>query len=121
MSREQDLSKSAPRAAPNVVKGVSMRIGAALAFALMATVAKLADGYPIGQIVFFRSLFALVVLVFWLRGRGENYEAALEHPKASFRTPSARTARSATCCAGSQARAACSLTFSRSPCCRCPM
>ena len=79
MSREQDLSKSAPRAPPNVVKGVSMRIGAALAFALMATVAKLADGYPIGQIVFFRSLFALVVLVFWLRGRGEFPHAIRTH------------------------------------------
>ncbi len=53
-------------------KGVLMRVGSALAFSMMASVAKLTGGaYPIGQIVFFRSLFALVVLVAWLRSRGE--------------------------------------------------
>ncbi|MFT4097985.1 MAG: DMT family transporter [Rhodoblastus sp.] len=62
-----------------VAKGVLMRVGSALAFSMMATVAKLTDGYPIGQIVFFRSLFALVVLVLWLRGRGEFPHAIRTH------------------------------------------
>ena len=63
-----------------VAKGVLMRVGSALAFSMMATVAKLTGGvYPIGQIVFFRSLFALVVLVFWLRGRGEFPHAIRTH------------------------------------------
>lgn len=62
-----------------VAKGVLMRVGSALAFTMMATVAKLTDGYPIGQIVFFRSLFALVVLVLWLRARGEFPHAIRTH------------------------------------------
>ncbi|MDE2362581.1 MAG: DMT family transporter [Hyphomicrobiales bacterium] len=52
--------------------GIGMRIAAAFAFAIMATLAKLTNGgYSIGQIVFFRSLFALAVLVLWLRARGD--------------------------------------------------
>ena len=62
-----------------VAKGVLMRVGSALAFSMMATVAKLTHGYPIGQIVFFRSLFALVVLIFWLRSRGEFPHAIRTH------------------------------------------
>ena len=62
-----------------VAKGVLMRVGSALACTMMATVAKLTDGYPIGQIVFFRSLFALVVLVLWLRARGEFPHAIRTH------------------------------------------
>lgn len=55
-----------------MLKGIVMRIASALAFAMMASVAKLTNGaYPIGQIVFFRSLFALAVLIVWLRMRGE--------------------------------------------------
>lgn len=38
--------------AQGVAKGVLMRVGSALAFSMMATVAKLTHGYPIGQIVF---------------------------------------------------------------------
>ena len=54
-----------------MLKGIAMRIASALVFALMATIAKLlGDAYPIGQVVFFRSLFALAVLVLWLRARG---------------------------------------------------
>ena len=55
-----------------MLKGVTMRVAAALAFAIMATFAKLTyGGYSVGQIVFFRSAFALTVLVVWLRARGE--------------------------------------------------
>ena len=62
-----------------MLKGVVMRIAAAFAFAIMASFAKLTNGgYSIGQIVFFRSLFALAVLVVWLRARGD------------FRAPSTR-------------------------------
>lgn len=55
-----------------MLKGVAMKMASALAFAMMATMAKLTDGgYSIGQIVFFRSLFALALLVAWLRYRGQ--------------------------------------------------
>ena len=63
-----------------MLKGILMRIAAALAFAIMASVAKLTNGgYPIGQIVFFRSLFALAVLVAWLRLRGDFPRAIHTH------------------------------------------
>lgn len=55
-----------------MLKGVAMRIASAFVFAIMASFAKLTNGgYSIGQIVFFRSLFALAVLVLWLRARGD--------------------------------------------------
>ena len=51
----------------NPVAGVSLKILSALAFTLMAATIKLAStGYPIGQLIFFRSAFALVPLLIWL-------------------------------------------------------
>ena len=55
-----------------MLKGVLMRVASAFAFAIMASFAKLTSGhYSVGQVVFFRSLFALAVLVIWLRARGD--------------------------------------------------
>jgi len=51
----------------NPVAGVSLKILSALAFTLMAATIKLAStDYPIGQLIFFRSAFALVPLLIWL-------------------------------------------------------
>lgn len=51
----------------NPVAGVSLKILSALAFTLMAATIKVAStGYPIGQLIFFRSAFALVPLLVWL-------------------------------------------------------
>ena len=51
----------------NPVAGVSLKILSALAFTLMAATIKLASThYPIGQLIFFRSAFALVPLLIWL-------------------------------------------------------
>lgn len=47
--------------------GVSLKILSALAFTLMAATIKLASStYPTGQLIFFRSAFALVPLIAWL-------------------------------------------------------
>ncbi|WP_349367454.1 DMT family transporter [Salinarimonas sp.] len=47
--------------------GVSLKILSALAFTLMAASIKLASAtYPTGQLIFFRSAFALVPLIAWL-------------------------------------------------------
>jgi drug/metabolite transporter (DMT)-like permease len=55
-----------------VLKGIGLKIAATFAFALMSAIIKMmAASYPVGEVVLFRSLFALVVLVGWLYSRGE--------------------------------------------------
>lgn len=55
-----------------MLKGIGFKVASAFTFALMSSIVKsMSSGYPIGQIVFFRSLFALATLVAWLRMRGD--------------------------------------------------
>ena len=65
------------------LKGILYKVASALAFAIMSAIVKqMSDGYSVGQIVFFRSLFALALLVAWLRMRGEFPRAI--HTRARF-------------------------------------
>lgn len=51
--------------------GIVLKILATLAFTLMSVMAKLsAERYPLAEIVFFRSAFALAVVLAWLARRG---------------------------------------------------
>jgi drug/metabolite transporter (DMT)-like permease len=51
--------------------GIALKIGSTLMFTVMLTLIKIAsDGYPIGEIVFFRSVFALIPLIIWVGLRG---------------------------------------------------
>jgi drug/metabolite transporter (DMT)-like permease len=60
--------------------GISLKIASALAFTLMsAGVKHVAERYPIGEIVFFRSAFALVPLLAWLAWRGDLINAVRTH------------------------------------------
>jgi drug/metabolite transporter (DMT)-like permease len=60
----------------NPVTAIVLKILSALAFTLMsAGVKALSEGYPIGEIVFFRSAFALLPLLVWLRWRGDLINA----------------------------------------------
>ena len=55
-----------------MLKGISLKLTSAFAFSLMSTSVKLQSGqFSIAQIVFFRSLFAMGLLVVWLAVRGE--------------------------------------------------
>jgi drug/metabolite transporter (DMT)-like permease len=57
------------RAQPLV--GVALKISATFVFTLMTTLIKLASAtYPIGELVFFRSFFALVPVLVWAGARG---------------------------------------------------
>uniref|UniRef100_UPI003D6F8AC4 DMT family transporter n=1 Tax=Pantanalinema rosaneae TaxID=1620701 RepID=UPI003D6F8AC4 len=57
--------KSFPAVQP--VLGIALKIASALAFTMMATSVKyVSTRYPVGQIVFFRSFFALIPLLIWL-------------------------------------------------------
>jgi drug/metabolite transporter (DMT)-like permease len=54
------------------LRGISFKIASVLVFIVMATLIKAtADHVPPGQAVFFRSLFAIPVIMAWLAWRGE--------------------------------------------------
>ncbi|MBV9077322.1 MAG: EamA/RhaT family transporter, partial [Methylobacteriaceae bacterium] len=55
----------------NPIAGIACKVLAALAFTVMSAGIKwLGPDYPIGEIVFFRSAFALVPLLLWLSWGG---------------------------------------------------
>jgi drug/metabolite transporter (DMT)-like permease len=55
-----------------VLFGISLKVLSTLVFSLMSAMVKtVGTHFPVGQLVFFRSLFALPVLILWLAGRGE--------------------------------------------------
>lgn len=55
--------------------GIALKVASTLAFVAMSTQIKLVgDGYPLGQVVFFRAFFALVPLLIWLSWQGELVE-----------------------------------------------
>lgn len=54
------------------IRGVALRIGATMFFTLMVVCVKwLADTVPLGQVVFYRSAFALIPLVMYLFATGD--------------------------------------------------
>src|SRR4051794_14528633 len=64
------------RPAVNVALGIGLKIASALAFTVMSTLIKLVGGqFPVGELVFYRSFFALVPLLAWLASRGEIIDA----------------------------------------------
>ncbi|MDB5512009.1 MAG: hypothetical protein JWR08_1492 [Enterovirga sp.] len=63
--------------AVNPLLGVGLKIVSALAFTFMSAGIKwVGTDYPTGEIVFFRSAFALVPLAVWLSWRGDLFRAA---------------------------------------------
>ena len=55
-----------------MLTGVGLKIGATLAFALMSALIKLAAPvFPLSEVVFFRSVFAMATLAVWLASRRE--------------------------------------------------
>lgn len=55
----------------NASAGIAMKITAALSSTLMLACVKELDGaIPVGEVIFFRSLLALVPLLIWLRLQG---------------------------------------------------
>jgi drug/metabolite transporter (DMT)-like permease len=52
--------------------GIALKVASTLAFTAMATLIKLASArYPIGELVFFRSFFALIPVLAWVGWRGQ--------------------------------------------------
>ncbi len=62
------------RAQPAV--GIALKLLSTIVFTLMATLVKLASAdFPIGEIVFFRSFFALLPVLLWMAARGRLPDA----------------------------------------------
>ncbi len=55
--------------------GISLKVGAVFAFMAMYTMVKLAGQVPPGQIVFFRSFFAIIPVLAWIFARGHGLAA----------------------------------------------
>lgn len=69
-------SSSHPVRAVQPLIGIALKVVSALAFTVMATSIKYVSlRYPVGQIVFFRSFFALIPLMLWLAWSGHMVEA----------------------------------------------
>lgn len=51
--------------------GIGLKIASVAAFVGMSTLLKAADGVPLGQMIFFRSIFAVVAVLLYLGWRGE--------------------------------------------------
>ena len=61
----------APSEQAQPLLGIALKITATLAFTVMATLVKLASAtYPIGEVMFCRSLFALIPVLIWAGARG---------------------------------------------------
>ncbi len=57
---------------PRLVFGIGLKVASTLVFTLMAALVKVASAdFPVAEIVFFRSVLALVVLAAWLWWRGD--------------------------------------------------
>jgi len=55
-----------------MLRGILLKVAATFAFAAMsATIKTVSTRFPVGEIVLFRSLFAMAALVVWLARRGE--------------------------------------------------
>jgi drug/metabolite transporter (DMT)-like permease len=56
--------------------GILYKVGATLSFAGMAAAIKaLSEGYPVGEVVFFRSLFAMPIVLTWAMAAGQLQDA----------------------------------------------
>lgn len=53
------------------VLGITCKIFSALAFTLMSACLKLSSHFPTGELMFFRSIFAMLPLLIWIRWQGE--------------------------------------------------
>ena len=58
-----------------MLAGIAYKIASTFVFACMMAIVKGLSHYPVGELVAFRSFFALVVLVVWLMQRGEFPQA----------------------------------------------
>lgn len=70
-----NLSPAHPRI-DQPLTGIAFKIGATLGFAAMAaSIKSLSEGYPVGEVIFFRSAFALPAVLVWAWADGQLTDA----------------------------------------------
>ena len=55
----------------NPMLGIGFKIASVTVFVAMSTLLKAAEGVPVGQLIFFRSFFAIFAIIFYLAWRGQ--------------------------------------------------
>lgn len=71
MNAPLNLSANMGLEHPRMMWGIGLKIASVSVFIGMSTLIKATDGVPVGQLVFFRSFFAIfsIVFYFWLKGQ----------------------------------------------------
>ena len=68
-----------PHHAAQPLLGIALKVASTIAFTAMATLIKLvSDRYPVGEIVFFRSAFALIPVFVWVAWRDHAARAVID-------------------------------------------
>lgn len=68
-----------PHHAAQPLLGIALKVASTIAFTAMATLIKLvSDRYPVGEIVFFRSAFALIPVFVWVTWRDHAARALID-------------------------------------------
>lgn len=82
---DKSSSRPAPRPASDPIRGIVLKILSVVAFVIMATMLKATMTVPAGQMVFFRSFFALLPVLAYLAWRGKLATAlATKRPLGHF-------------------------------------
>ena len=66
------MTQTADRKQHRPLLGISLKVGAVCCFITMFTMVKLAGQVPAGEIVFFRSFFALIPVLIWVFWQGDG-------------------------------------------------
>lgn len=68
------MTQNALTSAQDPIAGIGLKIMAMVVFSVMGAMVKgMGDTYPIGQIVFFRSFFALIPVFIWIKLSGDTF------------------------------------------------
>lgn len=55
----------------NPILGITLKVASVAIFVIMSTLIKSADGIPLGQLIFFRSFFAMLAILLYFAWRGQ--------------------------------------------------
>ncbi len=64
----------------NPMLGIGLKIASVAVFVAMSTLLKAAEGVPVGQLIFFRSFFAIFAILLYLGWRGQ-LSGVFPHPE----------------------------------------
>ena len=68
-----------PQSSAQPLLGIALKVASTLVFVAMATLIKIvSDRYPVGQLVFFRSAFALLPVFVWVAWRDHTGRAIID-------------------------------------------